>query len=474
MALLYIAGLSADALADQKLETLLHEYFLAPSAKSLRATEKKLLAIIGLSPKQLSGAIHAIKLWPPRDAGDYELTLRLGQSESTDKRVLVHVPTNYDPAKPFPLIIAFHGQGANPESILRLILQLLGDLKDDYIVAAPDRIGAIDPSPGQPDQFREGALAFTFPEEIVGQPRELLTALRRQFHIDSDRVFLTGFSIGSHNTWMAAVMHNDCFAGIMPLATPLQVVGNDVLYEDLLSNLLHVPVLFCWGDRDTLDAKGRPEPNGGNAGIARLMAAAMKSIGHRHFTPIELPGAGHLDVLPPRDKFLELLKSRRVRFPREVHQRFRLPEESVAYWISTDGLRGEPLSHETLQIPQKPGDDPRTATRRYLLGRLGLIKASCQGQTITINPKKCMRVTLLLSDELVDLDKPVTIRRGRKTVFKGKIPRDLRVMLREAARAWDFDRLPSARVVIPVAGEVEFGYPDAAIKPKKTPSRRDR
>ncbi|MND03248.1 hypothetical protein D3C83_229850 [compost metagenome] len=52
--------------------------------------------------------------------------------------------------------------------------------------------------------------------------------------------------------------------------------------------------------------------------------------------------------------------------------------------------------------------------------------------------------------------------------------RDMRVTLREAARTWDFDRLASARVVVPVAGKVKFGYPAATkrqkVKTSKSPN----
>ena len=40
-------------------------------------------------------------------------------------------------------------------------------------------------------------------------------------------------------------------------------------------------------------------------------------------------------------------------------------------------------------------------------------------------------------------------------------------MLAEAAKGWDFDRLYSARVVVPVAGKARFGYPAVGAKRKK-------
>ena len=105
---------------------------------------------------------------------------------------------------------------------MQMTRTILGDAAQSHLIVAPQDIGP---------------LGFTESDEVVDQPRRLLYSVRRQFHIDNDRVFLMGYSIGSHNTWMAAVMHADCFAGIMPLATPLQLIGSDMLYDVLTPNL---------------------------------------------------------------------------------------------------------------------------------------------------------------------------------------------------------------------------------------------
>ncbi len=466
--MLAMASSISSARAESDLPELLRDYFRAPSAARMKAAEKEIINRKGLTHEQLARAIGEVNLWDNREPGDYEMTLRLRKGKSSEKSVFVHVPKGYTPEKAWPLLIAFHGQGARPEPMLKGTLIALGDLKDEFIVVAPDRIGAIEPAEGEPAEYH-GALAFTYPHAVVGQPRMLLDAIRREFRIDSDRVYLMGFSLGSHNAWMAGIMHADCFAGLMPLATPLQVVGNDLLYESLLSNLRDVPIVYCWGEKDNLDSAGKPEPSGGNVGISRTLSMVIKALGFPDYTAVELAGAGHLDVVPPPEEFYKLLKKTRRRYPKRVHQIFRLPEESSAYWVSTDHLQGEPLPHGPLQIPQSPDEDPRTATRRFLLGKLGLIEATCKKQTITIRSKNAVRITLLLGDELIDLDKPIKIKRGRKTVFDGRIERDLRVMLREAASGWDFNRLPSARVVIPIAGDIKFGYGD---EPKKSSGRK--
>lgn len=455
------------ASADDALHTLLREYFTAPTIAERTSVEKKILAEKSLNHTKLAKAIRTLQLWEPQQPGEFELTVRLRKGKSSETRLIVRIPAGYDPGKKWPLIIALHGHGAKPESMLRGTVQTLGDHSDEYIIVAPDRLGAMQSDSGD-ERTYNGAISFTFPHGVVAQPRLLLDALRRKYRIDSDRVYLMGFSLGGHNTWMAGVMHNDCFAGIMPLATPLQVVGGDALYEELLANLRNLPVVFCWGEKDTLDAKGNPDPSGGNAGIAKMMAAVMQALGMDDFRGVEMAGAGHRDVVPPVSEF-EWLRTRvRKHYPKIVHQAFRLPQQSEAYWVSAEALQCEPLSGETINVQYKPGEDPKLATRRFLLSRLGLIEATCKGQSIELRTRNVGHVNLLLSDELLDLDKPIRINRGKKELFSGMVERDLRVMMREAARGWDFNRLPSARVVVPVAGKVKFGYEGVKSKSSKS------
>ncbi|MFN9975721.1 MAG: hypothetical protein ACK58T_38090, partial [Phycisphaerae bacterium] len=42
--------------------------------------------------------------------GDYSRTI---QMDGYERSYLVHIPPNYDPKKPTPVILAFHGGGAN-------------------------------------------------------------------------------------------------------------------------------------------------------------------------------------------------------------------------------------------------------------------------------------------------------------------------------------------------------------------------
>ncbi|MBN2563907.1 MAG: hypothetical protein JXQ75_23580 [Phycisphaerae bacterium] len=444
---------------DDRLIGPLREHFLAKTRSEQRRLQKQILAIDGLTPEKLAGAIRGLQLWEKQPAGEQEMSIRLRKGESSEIRICLSVPRDYDPIKRWPLVIAFHGSGGSAQTMFRMTRQMLGHRAEEFIVAAPQDIGR---------------LGFTLPADVVGRPRYLVRALRRQFHIDNDRVYLMGYSLGSHNAWMAAVMHADCFAGIVPLASPLQLVGRDMLYGEVLPNARSTAVLFCWGAKDNVDAEGKPQPDGGNAALNRTMSAVIGALAYEHFEAVELVDVGHLGVVPPADRLDNLLNQRRTHYPKYVRQAYRLPDQSEAYWVSSDRLIGEPLPHGNLQIPYEEGENPLVAQRKWLIDKLGLVEAKCQGQTIKLTTRRSGHVILLLSDELLDLDQPVKIIRNKKTRLDGRVKRDMRVMLTEAAQGWDFDRLPVARVVIPVSGNVKFGYPNLSPdEDKKTKKKKD-
>ncbi len=454
-----IGSLLASCLAfmplapDDDLDALLHEHFTARASAKRRSIQKKILATDGLTPDKLAAAIRNLELWQQQTTGERPFTIRMRSGQSSEETAWVHVPDDYDPTRPWPLVVTLHGQGGKAQPMLRMTRQMLGNRADEFIIVAPQDIGP---------------LGFTEPDRVVARPRQLVRGIRRAFQIDNDRIYLLGYSLGSHNTWMATVMHSDLFAGIVPLATPLQVVGETLLYEELLANCRNTAILFCWGKNDTLLPDGSPHPKGGNAATNRILSKTIVDLGFERFEAVEFPDKDHFGVAPPPDKLSELIGQERRRFPTHVHQAYRLVGQSRAYWLQSGKLQGQPLPDGRIDIPVDPREDPRAAHRKYLIKKLGLVEGRIDGQTIRLETRRTGNVILLLSDELIDLDKPVRILRKNRKRFRGRIQRDLRVMLEEAARSWDFDRLYTARVVIPLGGKTKFGYPQKAKKRRRS------
>ncbi len=82
-----------------------------------------------------------------------------------------------------------------------------------------------------------------------------------------------------------------------------------------------------------------------------------------------------------------------------------------------------------------------------------LVVADRNGQTIALSGVSGIeRITVLLNDDMVDLDKAVRITRKNKTLFKGVVPRTIAALSRSLARRKDPTLFFSAAIDVDLAG----------------------
>lgn len=77
-----------------------------------------------------------------------------------------------------------------------------------------------------------------------------------------------------------------------------------------------------------------------------------------------------------------------------------------------------------------------------------LIRASVQGQTIELKSDDVTAVTVLLDDELVNMDQPVTIRLNGETAFEGPVERTIAALATSLAERGDGSAMFPARVSV--------------------------
>ena len=163
----------STAAPETDLDKLLHDYFLAPDQISQRRLQDEVLATDGLTPGKLAKSIRRLQLWESGPTGEMTVVLQLGKDKSTEKRVWLSVPHDYDPDQRWPLIIALHGAGGNARWMMDYTLGLLKDRASEFIVAAPLWIGATSlVAEGQRPPIR--GLGFSSATESVSQPRLLV------------------------------------------------------------------------------------------------------------------------------------------------------------------------------------------------------------------------------------------------------------------------------------------------------------
>ena len=89
-----------------------------------------------------------------------------------------------------------------------------------------------------------------------------------------------------------------------------------------------------------------------------------------------------------------------------------------------------------LQIPEKH------------LAKGQRITAEVNGQTITITAEKTERLAVRLSDQLIDLDKPVMITVNGEEVFSGKVKRSAREIIKSLDQRADSASVATASVTL--------------------------
>jgi polyhydroxybutyrate depolymerase len=160
-----------------------------------------LAALLAASPAQAPADPCA-----PVRTGSYDITVR---SAGEQRNVHVHVPTQLSGANP-PLVVAFHGAGANGAFMERYSgLSQVAD-KAGFIVAYPSAWGS-HPMWSLNDQGRNGPQDRAFVSD-------LLDRMEDAFCTDPQRAYATGVSNGGGFTARIGCQLSQRFTAIAPVA----------------------------------------------------------------------------------------------------------------------------------------------------------------------------------------------------------------------------------------------------------------
>lgn len=149
--------------------------------------------------------------------GDHSRSLEV---DGVDRSYLVHVPPQYGPTTAMPVVLAFHGGGANAENMV--VFSGLNEKADQagFIVVYPEGSGRLQ----RMLTFNAGNCcghAAARSIDDVAFTRLVLDDLERIATIDRRRVFATGMSNGAMMCYRLASELSDRIAAIAPVAGPM-------------------------------------------------------------------------------------------------------------------------------------------------------------------------------------------------------------------------------------------------------------
>ncbi|RMH08820.1 MAG: hypothetical protein D6704_02365 [Nitrospirae bacterium] len=327
----------------------------------------------------------------------------------------LYVPMSYTPEKAYPLVICLHGAGFTGDAYLERWQPRLGE---SYILACPT--------------YGPGAWWTRFGEELV---LATIRAVQMQYHIDPNRVYLTGMSNGGIGTWIIGMHHAMTFAGIAPMAS-----GIDTVLYPFLENLRQTAVYIIHGSQDRVMPvwlSRELDKELTRLGIAHIYREHHRShpLAGGHFFPREeLPALVQWFAAHIRNPF-----PRRITLVRDASHLSRFG------WVFIRAT--DPIAY----FSENLFDSPDEYLKDRIYARLeALIE---KPNHIVVQTRRVRRYTVFLNEELVDLSKPVRIVTNGQLSFEGVVKPNLSTLLREARRRHDPAMLFPVEVTVTVPKE---------------------
>ncbi|TRZ41827.1 alpha/beta hydrolase [Robertkochia solimangrovi] len=205
----------------------------------------------------LSGSLMLNQTFAQDDVPNKDTTLWSRSEAYTPTRV--NLPDNYDPDKPYTLVIGLHGYGSSAEGFLALSKPFTDA---GFIFAAPEAYYPVPLDNGKlgyewflydisslimlerPASDLEKAAMRVTTEKQMGQ---VISDLKTNYRID--KVFVAGFSQGGIITYLTGIHHYDKIDGMIIFSS---VVDTDWLGNDDIREGNRVRTLIIQGEQDTL------------------------------------------------------------------------------------------------------------------------------------------------------------------------------------------------------------------------------
>lgn len=147
-------------------------------------------------------------------------TFKISQ-DGMDRFYMVHVPKNYNPKNPAPLLFAIHGGGGNMKI----------QANDEYYkqISKSEEVGFIAVFPNGYSKFQSGSFATWNAGKCCGDARDkkiddvsffrtMVKNLSSQMNIDPKKIYATGMSNGAMMAYRLACEMTDTFAAIAAVA----------------------------------------------------------------------------------------------------------------------------------------------------------------------------------------------------------------------------------------------------------------
>lgn len=322
-------------------------------------------------------------------------------SKSPPVRSLVQLPPEYDPHRRYPAILTLHGAGYGPEH--QIDWWAGPRTQQGWRAGQASRHGYIVIAPAWTLEHQK---QYQYSAREHAAVLDTLRAACQRFSIDTDRVFLTGHSMGGDAAWDIGLAHPDLWAGVLPIAAK-----SDKYCTFYGENAALVPFYFVIGGMDS----SRMVAN--SVDWDRYLRKGYNT------TVVEYQGRGHESFSDEILRIFDWMGRQRRNFaPKEFTAVTMRPWDNFFWWIELRQLPPRAMiAPEDWPPPRgtRPVQTKATVTRTNGL----LIQAGSAHLTIWLSP------------EILDLERRMTITVNSNRVNLGNaaaLAGDLAVMLEDA------------------------------------------
>ncbi len=402
----------STALSLVQVRSQIYAYFAAANkverGKVLASFQSEEAATAPLVAGLLANMKPPVVTEPQSDDPLQSIELQLpGRGNAPPVRYLVQLPPEYNPYQRYPAIVSLHGARTTPE------------LQIEWWA------GPITPGGCAPDKPHDAAISSlprpgpAITRTSISIPRAntrpCSTALRdacRRFSIDTDRVFLSGHSIGGDAAWDIGLAHPDLWAGVIAICAKADRYAK--LYW---RNARLLPLYFICGELDGSRnvVANAPEwdrylrTSGFNTTVVQYLGR-----GHEHFS----------------DEILRLFDwmghQRRNFFPRDFATASMRPWDNFFWWV------------ELSQMPEKTMVEPEQwAAKRGNVSPMSTKGTVTKTDTVSVQTG-AGHVTVWLSPEMIDIKRRVSISvNGRRLPHAAEITPDVATILEDVRTRGD-------------------------------------
>ena len=399
------------ALSTAKVRNLVRQYLVSKDPEERLDIRQRLDAEEAFDAKTVAAvASHMVRPAAPsggRDDGFFELEVRLPFHTTENKavaRYLVQLPPEYDARRRYPTIVSLHGAGTTP---LQQIEWWAGASTDDGTREGQGgRHGAIVIAPAWGEKTQ---LDYRYSAEEHSVVLAVLRDASRQFSIDSDRVFLSGHSMGGDAAWDIGLSHPDLWAGVIIVSGK---AGRYVNHYHQNARTLPFYIVCGALDHTTFSAN--------EMDLDRYLKKGFD------LTYVEYRGRGHEHFSDELIKIFDWTSlKRRSSSPKEIDAVSMRPWDRFFWWIEMDAPPQRTMVLPGNWPPARFGQPFTLSAKATASNR---ITARCGAEEVRI----------WLSPEFIDFQRPVTINLGTRRLHQGEIEPDVDILLEDLRSRCDY------------------------------------